>query len=317
MSMNKRHRHEVFAWGVTALALAVWTGVASAQVPTGRGTGASTGGSFSGGSFGGSSFGGSSFGGSSFSGGSFSGGSGGFVGGGFSGGSFSGGSFSGSSFSGGSFSGSSFSGGSFSGNMSGNLSRTTGSGAGLSGNLYQGVSNTNPFYQSYQEPLALGMGSGSTQRSTFGMPMYNLSQSITGNLTGGGGALGTTGGVSAVTFNPSPATYMTTPFMVGFSTAPSSGFAPPPARVLPPAVASRLQREAQQVIDRSSALPSKGGIRVSVVGPAVVLQGVVSDEHERRLVEGLVRLAPGINEVVNELRVSGFEPGAPRPIPPP
>ncbi len=316
--MNKRHMHEVFAWGVTALAVWVWTGAASAQVRTGGTGGASStggasisGGSFGGSSFGGSSFGGSSFGGSSFGGSSFSGSSG-FVGGGFSGSSSGGG----SSFSGGSFSGSSFSGGSFSGNMSGNLSRTTGGGgAGLSGNLYQGVSNTNPFYQSYQEPLASGMGAGN-QRTTFGMPMFNLSQSITGNLTGGG-ALGMTGGVSAVAFNPSPATYLTTPFMVGFTTASSSGFAPPPVRTLPPAVASRLQREAQQVINQSSALPSKGGIRVSVVGPAVVLQGVVSDDHERLLAEGLVRLTPGINDVVNELRVAGMGPGTPRPMPPP
>jgi hypothetical protein len=200
--------------------------------------------------------------------------------------------------------------------MTGNTGRTTGSGAGLSGNLYQGVSNTNPFYQSYQEPLSLGMTTGN-QRTTFGMPLYNLSQSITGNLTGGG-ALGITGGTSATTFNPSPATYMTTPFMVGFATVSGSGATPPPTRTLPPAVASRLQRDAQQVINQSSALPSKGGIRISVVGPAVVLQGVVSDDHERRLAEGLVRLTPGINEVVNELRLTNGGPtGTARSSPPP
>src|SRR5579871_4848366 len=70
MTMNKRHMHEVFAWGVTALAVWVWTGAASAQVRTGGTGGASStgGASISGGSFGGGSFGGSSFSGGSFSG---------------------------------------------------------------------------------------------------------------------------------------------------------------------------------------------------------------------------------------------------------
>ena len=160
------------------------------------------------------------------------------------------------------------------------------------------------------------LNSGSQRTATFGVPMFNLSQSITGNLTGGG-ALGITGGSAAATFNPSPATYLTTPFVVGFASSPGAALLPPPSRNLPPAVATRLQREAQQIITRSSALPSKGDIRVSVAGSAVVLQGRVSDEHERRLAEGLLRLTPGINEVVNELRVPNAGPGTPRPIPPP
>ncbi len=303
-----------FGWGIMGLALLAWTGPASAQVRTGgAGTGASTSsGGFAGGGLLGGSFSGGTSGG--FSGGSFSGGSGSSSGGfsGFSGGSFSG--FSGGSFSGssGSFSGGSFSGGSFSGGTTGMTGggRTTG---GFGSTTYQGVSNTNPFYQSYAEPLASGMGSGNT-RSTFGVPMFNLTTTTTGNLTGGG-ALGNTGGISAVNFNPSPATYMTTPYVVGFG-IPANSAAVAPTRNLPPAVASRLRGEVQQIITQSSALPSKGDIRVSVVGPAVVLQGLVSDEHERRLAEGLIRLTPGVDQVVNQLRVR-TELATPRPVPPP
>jgi hypothetical protein len=311
MMMKSQYIRGAFGWSILGLALLAWTGPASAQTRTGGATGTASSGGFSGGFSGGGLLGSS---------GGFSGSTGGFSGGfsgnsgGFSGGSFSGG-FSGNSgsFSGGSFSGNtgSFSGGSFSGSMTGGR---PGGGTGYGSTAYQGVSNTNPFYQSYQDPLAGGMGTGTTTRTTFGVPMYNLSTTGTGNLTGGS-ALGISGGTNAANFTPSPATYMTTPFLVGFGT-PAGPTVPAPPRTLPPAMASRMQREAQQVIRQSSALPSKGDIRVGISGPAVVLQGVVSDEHERRLAEGLVRLTPGINEVVNQLQVR-TELATPRPVPPP
>ena len=42
-------------------------------------------------------------------------------------------------------------------------------------------------------------------------------------------------------------------------------------------------------------------VQVQVDGSAVVLRGAVRDGDEARLVEGLVRLTPGVGRVANEL----------------
>jgi osmotically-inducible protein OsmY len=61
-------------------------------------------------------------------------------------------------------------------------------------------------------------------------------------------------------------------------------------------------------------LPSRAGIRVVGAGDVVVLQGKVSDDHERRLAEMIIRLTPGVREISNELEVSETAP-PPRPLP--
>jgi len=42
---------------------------------------------------------------------------------------------------------------------------------------------------------------------------------------------------------------------------------------------------------------------VEAQGEVIVLRGRVADEDERRLVEGMVRLEPGVHEVRNELEI--------------
>jgi osmotically-inducible protein OsmY len=59
----------------------------------------------------------------------------------------------------------------------------------------------------------------------------------------------------------------------------------------------------QGLLSRSSALSRPGTIRVDAVGEVIVLRGKVADESERRLVEGMVRLEPGVHEVRNELEI--------------
>ena len=46
-----------------------------------------------------------------------------------------------------------------------------------------------------------------------------------------------------------------------------------------------------------------GGIAIEVEGGTVVLKGQVSDDDQRRLVEGMMRLTPGVRDVRNELKV--------------
>ncbi len=57
------------------------------------------------------------------------------------------------------------------------------------------------------------------------------------------------------------------------------------------------------VIDRSSYLPSKGNIQISMEGTTVQLQGQVGSEKERRTAEGMVRMTPGVRVVENQLQV--------------
>jgi len=46
-------------------------------------------------------------------------------------------------------------------------------------------------------------------------------------------------------------------------------------------------------------------------GPVIVLRGSVATDHERRLAEALVRLTPGVRDLVNELEVRGSPPRSP------
>ncbi len=71
----------------------------------------------------------------------------------------------------------------------------------------------------------------------------------------------------------------------------------------------RARSDLQNVIARSSSLPSKRTIRVQMDGNVVVLQGTVQDEHERRLAEALLRLTPGVHELRNELGLRQAPPG--------
>jgi hypothetical protein len=71
----------------------------------------------------------------------------------------------------------------------------------------------------------------------------------------------------------------------------------------PPTITPVARADLQGLLSRSSALSRPGTIRVDAVGEVIVLRGKVASEDERRLVEGMVRLEPGVHEVRNELEV--------------
>ncbi|MBN9521721.1 BON domain-containing protein [bacterium] len=70
---------------------------------------------------------------------------------------------------------------------------------------------------------------------------------------------------------------------------------------VPPMPAPRLQADLRGVIDRAGLAGNPVGVQVVVDGNAVVLRGAVRDGDEARLVEGLVRLTPGVGRITNEL----------------
>ena len=66
---------------------------------------------------------------------------------------------------------------------------------------------------------------------------------------------------------------------------------------------AQFQADLQAVVSRSSALSNPAGVQLTT-GPngAVTLRGQVKDEDEARLVEGLLRLTPGVRDVTNDLK---------------
>jgi len=242
----------------------------------------------------------SSFSGSSFSGGmnSFSGGSGGSSsgGGGFTGSSSSG-SFTGSS---GGFTGSSSS-GSFTGSSGGSfIGSNSSSGRGASSygssSLF-GPNSVNPYTKG--SPLT-------NYAQSFGKPLYTYGTGTgfgssggfnSGGLSGGtvsGGSTGLNQGRNSVFVSTVGLTYA----------APTLVTVPPSPTTTPPtAAAAQLQGELQQMLARSTRLSNPSAVAVAMDGSTVVLRGTVANDAEKRLTEGMVRLTPGVREVLNEIKV--------------
>jgi osmotically-inducible protein OsmY len=62
-----------------------------------------------------------------------------------------------------------------------------------------------------------------------------------------------------------------------------------------------LVADVQAMLARSSMVSSAASVKVEVSGNLIVLRGRVADADEKRLVEGMVRLSPGVRDVKNEL----------------
>jgi len=67
----------------------------------------------------------------------------------------------------------------------------------------------------------------------------------------------------------------------------------------------QLQGTLQSVISSSTQMSSRAGVQVETQnGGIVVLRGTVADDDELRLVEGMIRLTPGVRDVKNELKIA-------------
>lgn len=268
------------------LGLLLGGGRSVAQGMGGSSTGGSGGfgGGGSGGGMGGSSLGGAGFGGASSFGGAGFGGSSSFGGAGFSGSGFGSGSFgSNSSFGSSAFgnAGSTFS--SFSGGGASRSNTNTNTG-------FPTVGTTNAFLSYYLNPMAQGLVGGPTGSSQheFGTPLYGTNALATTTTT--------TVTPTTVTFAPAGSPLLA-PYVFSMTPTSTGGAAVSMN-------ASPLLGELRQILDRSSALASvRSNIQVGSAGGVIVLRGRVSDEHERRIAEGLMRLTPGVREVRNELIV--------------
>jgi hypothetical protein len=259
---------------LVAVAFLATSGEASAQTSmtrttpsSGLGGGLSGTGGLSTGGLGGTG-GGSSLGGT---GGNIIGGLGGSLGNltGGTGGTFSGG--TGGTFVGGT--GGSFTGGTYAGGRTGTGSASIGS--------------TTFLGSYYANPMSLGLPGANNQpsgKSSFGKQLYNTTSSGTATISRS---------ITTTTQQPVYTSTVGTPRAPSYVTGLGFRVAPPPPE--------RLQGELRDMIARSTRLSTKEKVRVEMDGETVVLQGSVADEAERRLVEGMVRLTPGVREVRNEL----------------
>jgi hypothetical protein len=162
-------------------------------------------------------------------------------------------------------------------------SRSTRGGSGS-----QSISNTNPFSTYYINPMSLGLGSTTTGRGGggFTQPLYGtISTTTGGTATLSGSSVNSNSPVGGTSMGMNRQMYGVNMGIPGSASAGQLVARP----------------DLQNVIARSTSLPSRGDIRVAMDGDVVVLQGAVQDEHERRLAETMLRFTPGVREVRNEL----------------
>lgn len=152
----------------------------------------------------------------------------------------------------------------------------------------------NPWRQSYSNPYSEGMsilgatGKRGTTSKAFGQAMYGTATTTTtpalpNNASGAGT------GFTTLSVRKAPS----------YVTALSEDV---PVAVHPPL---EVQRNLQDLLARSSALPNRAQMQVHLEGSVVVLSGRASSERERALAERLVRLTPGVIVVDNRLAVPG------------
>jgi hypothetical protein len=167
-------------------------------------------------------------------------------------------------------------------------------------------SSSNVFGPFYYNPYQYGiittgtsLPSATSLQSTFGQPLYGTATTTTGQAAGTGG-LGTTAnqgaGFTTLGRSRAPAYY----------TALSADF-PMPQRS-----PGKLQNELQGILQRTlKAQPIQ--VRVSDDG-RVILRGEVASPRDRERAESQVRITPGVEDVVNEIVVSGTARSLAAPI---
>ncbi len=134
----------------------------------------------------------------------------------------------------------------------------------------------------YLNPLAQGLN---ITQTNIGKPLYTLTT--------------TQGSTAAIRSTNQATSYYGAPLGIrrlpAYATILKIKDMPPP----PPPMAVRA--DLQNMLARSAQLDSRDAVHILMDGQAVVLQGIVADADERRLVENMVLLTPGVTAIRNEL----------------
>jgi hypothetical protein len=169
------------------------------------------------------------------------------------------------------------------------------SATGAAGSATTMPSSSNPFALTYVSPYSLGLP---TNYSTLFGAQNVINQS--------GGPKGSYTYLYTAPSTATTSTSTTATTANGFTTY-GTVRSPVYATVLsdnipvPVHTTSEIRTKVQSIIERSSMLKNKGNIQVTMDGNTVVLSGQVP-AREIQLVEGMVRLTPGVSEVRNQLQ---------------
>jgi hypothetical protein len=213
--------------------------------------------------------------------------------------------------------GTALSGSSSTGNRSSTGINSTRSTSGTNRTNSTGLSSTTGTSTSNLSSLT---GSSTTGRTTTGTGANSITGTSPGTGFGSGfGNTGTTGNTGFGNTNRGNTGFGNT----GFGNRGTSGFGntnqqqagvivpqPTPIRFqvsvrfpTPPVVPAQMTTDLRGTLDRSTFLTNAAAVQVTSTTPGVVvLRGQVKDEEEARTAEGIVRLTPGVREVVNELQ---------------
>ena len=181
------------------------------------------------------------------------------------------------------------------------------------GTAQSSLSQSNFLAGYYADPRFQGLINAQVNAAPggFGQPLYNIGAGGTGALRGGtAGRAGTTGlanrgltgagrtGLGAGGLgglNAQNQSGILIPLPVQIAYVAEVGFAASPM------APTQVQADLRGMLDRSSITTPQNVQIVVNPGNAVTLRGTVKDEDEARLVEGLVRVTPGVGEIRNEL----------------
>jgi hypothetical protein len=190
---------------------------------------------------------------------------------------------------------------------------TPGGGSGLGSSPFSGVtggsgssggaggsslSSTNPFNSTASNPLYEGRPNQTISSST----SSNGTGTTSGASPPGGFGQPSFGAVTTTSTNTSSSSTLTTTAAPASTTRLAySTRVKFPVKARP---ASQLQADLADVINRSSTLKNPANIKVLVdQDGTILLQGRAVDDEERRMVEAMLRLTPGVRVVKNELVV--------------
>jgi hypothetical protein len=180
----------------------------------------------------------------------------------------------------------------------------TGAGGRATGGSVQ-ISSTNFLANSYANPMYPGRP-GSTNISPaaggFGQPSFGAT-TTGGTATAGRTTTGQTGRLGQTTGRLGGTATVGSNYGTVTSYGVAITFATDIRFPAPPIQSPQLQANLQQLITRAPFLSQPNSVRIEVQGTTVVLRGRVADDDERRLIEGMVRMEPGVREVRNELTI--------------
>ena len=169
------------------------------------------------------------------------------------------------------------------------------------GNQSGSLQQSNRFAGYYANPYHQGKTtSTATAPGGFGMALFPATSTggAAGGRTGATGAAGF-GGRNAGLNSAANQSGILVPLPVQINYAAELRFAAPPF------APTRLQADLRGIVDTGGLANAAGVQVVTDANNNVTLRGAVRDDDERRLAEGLVRLTPGVRNIVNELTYPG------------